>query len=450
MNIIKYISPARDWNEALPVGGGRLGAMVYGGIEEETVQFNEETLWSGYPGQWNNPRAKELLPELRRLILDKKYAEADKLGNEMLGKWAENYLPFGNLRIKFGHGIWAKNYERRLVMDDALAVTEYSFQDVRYKRTVFASYPDGVIVQHMEAEGPGTLDLHITMDSLLRYRIAADDGALVMSGYAPEYCEFFFYNAPGGIRYGEETTTRAMRFQAMAKVDSDGDVEVCHDGIRVRNAKKVTIYISAVTSYPLGACESSIEELSARNRKILQRAMAMPYETLLGRHTDDHGALFSRVSLDLGGPDMAGMDVGKRIQDFDGSDRGLAALMFQYGRYLLIASSRPGTLAANMLGVWNNETQAAWSGYTLDINTEMNYWPAMVTNLAECEKPLFDLIGKVSKTGAETARVNYGARGWVTHSNTDIWGHSGPTLMSPLWGLWTMSGAWMCRHLWER
>jgi len=452
MNIIQYSKPARHWYEALPIGGGRLGAMVHGGMEEETLQFNEDTLWSGWPKEWDNPRARDLLPRVRDLIAARKYPEAGKLAEGMMGKWTEGYMPFGSLRVRFGHGGRGRNYCRRLVMDTATAETEYEFGGTRFWRKAFASYPDGVIVLRMETGRPGAFDLHITMDSPLRCRVSADGGALVLSGYAPDSTKAFFYGALDGVKYGKEDETRAMRFQAMAMAAAEGGgVEVNHDGIRVYDATAVTIYLSAVTSFPHGARDTGAAQLAARNRGILQNAMSLTYEALYKRHVDDHSALFSRVSFDLGGPDMSNKDTDARVTDFDGSDRGLVADMFQYGRYLLIASSRPGTQAANLQGIWNRDTQPPWfSGYTTNINTEMNYWPADVANLSECALPLFDLVERLSKTGAVTAAVNYGARGWAAHHNTDIWGQSGPADMSPLWCAWPMSGAWFCRHLWER
>ncbi|WP_080838177.1 glycoside hydrolase family 95 protein [Cohnella massiliensis] len=464
---LHYFSPAKVWTEALPIGNGRLGAMVFGGVESERLQLNEDTLWSGSPKAGNNPRAREALPEIRRLLAEEKYEEADALcRKEMLGPYAQSYLPLGNLTLHFEHGNVGHPYKRSLDIGEAIARTEYRVGEAEYVREAFASCPDQVLVVRLTAKRPGTLNFTAKLDSPLRSYVRAEGTRLVLRGQAPENADPNYYHSDRSFAYGEPDATDGMRFAGyLAAALDDGDFSADPDGLRVRNASGATLIFSAATSYN-GFDRSPGREgvdPDAKASAWLDAALGKSYEALRSAHIEDYRSLFDRVELRLGAPketdalaDPENLATDKRVERYgDGlADPGLAELIFQYGRYLMIASSRPGTLPANLQGIWNEHTRAPWSSnWTLNINAEMNYWPAETCNLAECHEPLLDLIGNLAANGAETARVNYGARGWAAHHNTDIWCQSAPVGAfghgDPSWAFWPMAGAWLCQHLWE-
>jgi len=456
---LQYDAPARAWTEALPIGNGRLGAMVFGGVETERLQLNEDTLWSGSPKDGNNPRAREVLPEVRRLLAEEKYEQADALCKEMMGPYTQSYLPLGHLTICFEHGNIAwPSYRRSLDLKEAIARTEYRISEAEYTREAFVSFPDQVMVLRLEAKRPGKLNFVAKLDSPLRSFVRAEGDVLVLRGQAPEHTDPNYYHRPDPIRYGDPDTTDAMRFAGYLGVAlDDGSFSADPDGLRVRNATGATLVFSAATSF--GGFDRSPgrdgADPDAKASALLGAALGKPYVELRRRHVEDYRSLFDRVELRLG--DSAApeeMSADKRVQEYGASDPKMAELIFQYGRYLMIASSRPGTLPANLQGIWNEHTRAPWSSnWTLNINAEMNYWPAETCNLAECHEPLFDLIANLARNGAETARVNYGARGWTAHHNTDIWCQTAPVGAyghgDPSWALWPMAGAWLCQHLWE-
>ncbi|WP_274653824.1 glycoside hydrolase family 95 protein [Paenibacillus humicola] len=453
-----YDRPASAWTEALPIGNGRLGAMVFGGVEKERIALNEDTLWSGYPRDWNNPGAKEVLPRVRKLIREGRYAEADRLGKEMMGPYTQSYLPFGDLHVRFDHGSSFRDYKRTLDLENGVTTVEYTIGGVRYKRELFASHPDQVIVLRLEASKPGMLDVHVRLDSPLRHKTAADGGRFVIRGIAPEYAAPNYYGAEKQLVYGDPETTPAIRFEGcVAAHAEDGRVEIDADGVHVYESTGATIVFSAATSF------NGFDRIPGKDGKnagalaaaALERAAAKRYGELREAHAADYRALFGRVGLRLGKPAApADTPTDKRIAEYGASDPALVELLFHYGRYLMIASSRPGTQAANLQGIWNESTQPPWSSnWTLNINAEMNYWPAETCNLAECHEPLLRFIGNLAKTGAVTAQVNYGARGWTAHHNSDIWAQSAPVGEygdgDPIWVLWPMGGVWLAQHLWE-
>ena len=450
-----YRRPAREWVEALPVGNGRLGAMIFGTIGRERLQLNEDTLWSGGPKDWNNPEAREVLPEVRRLIAEGKYVEADQLSKKMMGPYTQSYLPLGDLYLTFEHGDVGRSYRRSLDLGSAVVTVTYRVGNVQYTREVFASYPDQVLVVRLAADRPGALSFTAELDSPLRHRTAAEGGVLKLLGKAPAHVDPNYYDLPDPVRYDEE---EGMTFEAHLQARSaDGRVWVDHDGLHVRGATEVVLLLSAATSFN-GYDKSPAREgrdpgpIAAGH---LRAAGAKSYEELKQTHIADHRSLFDRVELDLG-PSAAPQDIptDERIARLGAKDPHLVTLFFQYGRYLLIASSRPGTQPANLQGIWNDQVRPPWSSnYTLNINTEMNYWPAETTNLAELHEPLFDFIEGLAANGRKTAEVNYGARGWVAHHNADIWRQSAPVgdygHGDPVWALWPMGAAWLCQHLWE-
>ncbi|RAP73577.1 glycosyl hydrolase family 95 catalytic domain-containing protein [Paenibacillus montanisoli] len=450
---LHYSRPARVWTEALPIGNGRLGAMIFGGIENELLQLNEDTLWSG-PGEgWNNPEALAALPEVRRLLAEERYVEADQMCKRMMGAYTQSYMPLGHLQLQFDHGNIARDYRRELRIDEALSTVSYRIGDVAYEREVFASHPDQVIVVRLASSHPGKLGFHAKLSSPLRHRTGQDGEELLMTGMAPEYVAPSYQTVDEPIRYGSEESTKAIRFAGrLAAVVQGGTAEAGHDGLRVTGATSAVLIFSADTDFGHG---KKPPELTAER---IRQALSRPYEELRTRHIQDYRSLFDRVQLQLGADKspVNGEDLttDRRIKQFGARDYGLVKLLFDYGRYLMIAGSRPGTQATNLQGIWNQETRPPWSSnYTININTEMNYWPAETCALAECHEPLLDLIGKLSATGRETARVHYGARGWTAHHNTDIWGHTAPVgdfgQGDAVWALWPMGGPWLAQHLWE-
>ncbi|MGG6309418.1 glycoside hydrolase family 95 protein [Paenibacillus macerans] len=461
---LQYDRPASVWTEALPIGNGRLGAMIYGGVERETISLNEDTLWSGHPRDWNNKAAREVLPEVRKLAREGRYEEADRLGRQMLGPYTESFLPFGDLHLSFEHGGASHAYRRTLDLANAVHRIEYGIGGVTYTREMFASSPDRVIALRLTCSAPGLLDFHARLDSPLRHAAVAEGEAFVLRGTAPERVEPNYVGADRPIRYGDPETSPAMAFEGrLAVAETDGRVSVDGSGIHVLGATEAVLYFSAATSFDRfdrvpGSGRTGMapaEAAAAGAKEDLAGALAGRYAELRERHIDDYRGLFGRVGLHLGeSPAPEEMDTERRIVEFGASDPGLVELLFHYGRYLLIASSRPGTQAANLQGIWNASTRPPWSSnWTLNINAEMNYWPAEVCNLPECHWPLLDMISNLAENGAKTAAVNYGTRGWTAHHNTDIWGQTAPVGDygdgDPAWAFWPMGGVWLTQHLWE-
>lgn len=431
-----YRQPASVWTEALPVGNGRLGAMVFGGAGTETLQLNEDTLWTGGSYDPTNPLAHDALPEVRRLIAAGKFAEAEALANARLmgtPKTQMAYQSVGELILRLSDGGGQPvEYERELDLDSAVATTRFTLDGVGYRREVFASAPDQVVAVRMTADRPFDLsvDLQSAQPGLER---SASGKSLLMTGRNAE-------------RAG---VAGALRFAARARVAAQGGtVRAESAGLRVRGARRVTVLLAMATSY------RRFDDVSGDPERLtldtLDAAAGQAFERLHARSVADHQALFRRVQLDLGQSKGAELPTDLRIHaNPTQDDPGLAGLYFDYGRYLLIASSRKGSQPANLQGIWNDSNKPAWeSKYTVNINTEMNYWPAQVAALPECVDPLIAMVHDLSVTGAKVARTMYGARGWVCHHNTDLWRAAAP-IDGAQWGLWPTGGAWLCTHLWE-
>jgi alpha-L-fucosidase 2 len=451
-----YEAPAAKWVEALPVGNGRLGAMVFGGVERERLQLNEDTLWSGGPRDWDNPRAHELLPEVRRLIAAGEYAAADQLCRGMQGPYNESYQPLGDLRLHVDHAGPPADYRRELDLASAIARVTYRAGGVTYTREAFVSAPHQVLVVRVTADRPGAVSFTASIESPHPFKLLGQGAAgLALSGRAPAHIAPSYDKVENPIVYAED---EGMAFEVRLELRAEGG-EVASDGgsVRVVGADAVTILLSAATSFNGFARSPAREgrEPGPLAQETLEEAPGLSYDELRRAHLADHAALFGRVTLDLGRTPAADLPTDTRIRRFhEADDPALVALLFQYGRYLLIASSRPGTQAANLQGIWNEQLRPAWSSnWTVNINTEMNYWPAEVTNLAECHQPLFDLIADLSVTGSRTAATNYGCGGWVAHHNVDLWRQSAPPgdygRGNPMWAMWAMAGPWLCQHLWE-
>lgn len=450
---LQYDSPAVYWTEALPLGNGRLGAMVFGGVEHERLALNEDTLWSGYPRDNTNPQAKKVLPLVRERIAQGRYEEADLLSREMMGPFTQSYLPLGDLRLVMEHGGVCEAYRRSLDLAQGIAFVDYTMGEVRYTREMFVSHPDQVIVVRLRSSKPGALRFHANLDSPLRYRTEAAGHYFVLHGEAPEQVWPDYYPTDDPVQYGEGGSTRAMRFQGRLLARHEGGKRVVnHDGIHIIGATSATLLFSAATNFePDSRTVSTRISLHEVTQKWLSHADSKTDQRLREDHVKDHSELFDRVSLTLGASVApAELPTDERVATFGASDLGLVELLFHYGRYLMIASSRSGTQPANLQGIWNEHTRAPWSSnYTLNINTEMNYWPAETCNLAECHEPLLDFVALLAEKGRRTAEIHYGAAGWVTHHNSDLWVQTEPVGGDPVWALWPMGGVWLTQHLWE-
>ncbi|HEX3814182.1 MAG TPA: glycoside hydrolase family 95 protein [Mycobacteriales bacterium] len=451
-SVLWYDNPAAEWLEALPIGNGQLGAMVFGGVTRERIGLNLDTLWSGGP-RTAEAGAVELLPELRRLVVEEHdYPAADAVARQMQGPYNESYQPLGDLRLEFDHRTAARAYRRDLDLDRAVSGVRYQVGDTTFTRELFVSAPDRVLVVRLEADRPGSVSFSMRLDSPHPVRTAASGSVLTMTGRAPQHVAPNYHDEERSIVYAADG---GMRFEAQVEVvAAGGRVTARSDSIEVKAADSVTLLLSAATSFSNYRDDpaKSTADLAAICRGI--RAAAASYPELRDRHVADHQELFRRVRLDLGGAsDRRPTDRRIAAVRAGTSDPGLVALYFQYGRYLLISSSRPGSQAANLQGIWNDQVRPPWSSnWTTNINTEMNYWPAEVTNLAECHEPMFDLVEELAVAGQRTARDWYGARGWVVHHNTDVWRSSWPVgggTGDPVWTCWPMAGVWMCQHLWE-
>ena len=458
-----YEKPAAQWIDALPIGNGRLGAMVYGGGEDsaphkEFLQFNEDTLWSGQPRDGNNSEAPKYLPQVRAAVLEQQnYHLADQLCHKMQGLFAESYQPLGNLRLELTHPATPQNYRRQLDLDTAIATTTYEVAGAQFHREAFVSAPGQAIVLRVTASKPHQLNATLTLDSPLQKSVnTLPNNRLQLTGKAAAHI------AGAGHPNSEQPVTlsdapgEGMYFASILQLNTEGGtVTTKATTLTIANATSFTIFITAATGYRgfKFKPDTPLEQVIANAKHQLDIAANKPFNTLRTEHIADHQRLFRRVSLNLGSPNTT-KPTDLRLKDFAASpDPSLLALYFQYGRYLLISSSRPGSQPANLQGIWNYQVTPPWSSnWTANINIQMNYWPAETTNLTECTGPLFDLIEGLSQTGAVTAKENYGLPGWCSHHNIDIWRASNPVgegVGSPTWANWCMSGAWLCAHLYE-
>ncbi len=433
-----YDKPATNWLEALPIGNSHLGAMIYGQTDGETIQLNEETFWSGSPHNNNSPEAKAHLQEVRDSIFAGKEEAAHTIIDKYFfkGPHGMRFLPLGKLELYGGIDFeQTSHFRRELNLEDAVCTTTFKnkLNGVTYTREVFASQADNVIVMRLKADKKGKLDFSLAhWCSGLKNSSHVKDGELVATIQNVEQ-----EGIPGGL-------TAEIR----ALVKSDGQWDNTPDMIVVKGATEATIYITAATNFV------NYQDISGHPSELTQQTIASVsdknYKELFARHLKKYQEQYQRVNLSLGGMDASDLPTDQRLAHFAGSkDWGMVSLMFQYGRYLLISSSQPGGQPANLQGVWNDKLNAPWdSKYTININAEMNYWPALVGNLAETQQPLFSMIRDLSHTGAETAQVMYGCGGWVAHHNTDLWRVAGP-IDGTTWGMFPTGGAWLTTHLWQ-
>ncbi|WP_119080675.1 glycoside hydrolase family 95 protein [Chitinophaga alhagiae] len=432
-----YRQPADNWNEALPIGNGRLGGMIFGHPAEANIQLNEETVWSGGPNNNIKPGMGKNVPVIRQLIFEKKYLEAQQLTNEMMSGKPNNgmaYQPVGNLLVSFpGHENF-QDYTRTLDISKAVASVQYKVGKVGFKREIFSSFPDQVIVMRLTAEKAGQITCQLRMASPMRHQVnTTQSGELVLSGVSGDL----------------EGQAGKVKFSAQVKVKTVGGHSTWTDtSIVIKGADTATIYISIGTNF------RNYKDVSGNEAQVaaqyLAAAWGRPYNRLLNDHIAAYRQYFDRVRLDLGVTNSVKDPTDKRIRDFkNGNDPQLAALCFQFGRYLLISSSQPGGQPPTLQGIWNDRVRPPWdSKYTININTEMNYWPTEVANLSELIAPLTSMVEDLAVTGRQSAREIYGARGWMLHHNTDLWRITGPVDGAGS-AMWQSGGAWLCQPLWQ-
>lgn len=430
-----YSRPATVWTEALPLGNSRLGVMVYGGTDDEELQLNEETMWGGGPYRNDNPKALKALPQIRQLVFERRYREAQAMVAQNF-ETPRNGMPYqtiGSLMLHFPGHESATDYYRDLDIEKAIATTSYRVRGVNYNREIFTSFVDNVIVVRLTADKPKALSFTVSYKSPLEHEVSKSGKRLLLKGKGADH----------------EGVSGVVRMETQTEVKNEGgQVTVSDDEIRVEGADAVILYISAATNFV------NYKDVSGNAHKrataYLNNAHKKPYEQAYKEHIAYYQEQFNRVKLDLGTSEEAKQETHLRVKHFnEGKDISLATLLFQYGRYLLISSSQPGGQPANLQGIWNNSLLAPWDGkYTVNINLEMNYWPAEITNLSETHLPLMQMLKELSESGKETARTMYGCDGWVLHHNTDIWRCTG-MVDKAFWGMWPNGGAWLCQHLWQ-
>jgi alpha-L-fucosidase 2 len=458
---LHYDKPASTWTEALPIGNGRLGAMVFGNVADELIQLNEATLWSGGPVATNiNPGAFAKLAPARAALADGDYAAANKLVRTMQGLYSESFAPLGDLKLHQELGAATTAYHRDLDIATGVATTTFSVDGVRYKREVFASAPGQLIVLRLSADQPRKLSLTVDASSPLRFANATQDGAIVMAGKAPAHVDPTYYKAnKEPVVYEDATGCKGMRFALVVKpLVRDGVVKADGGTIRIDGASEVTLLLSAATSFNgIDRCPDS-DGKDEKALALVPLAKAGDYASLLKAHLADFHRYFDRVALELtpDAPDKSAMTTDARLDAYSKgeSDTALEALYFQFGRYLLMSSSRTPNAPANLQGIWNKEVRPPWSSnFTTNINVQMNYWPVETANLGEMFAPMNDFIANVATTGRETAASFYHLPGWAVHHNSDIWATTNPVgalgTGDPKWANWYLGSAWLSRHLWE-
>lgn len=481
-NVLWYNEPANNWNEALPIGNGFMGAMIFGGVKEEHLQINENTLYSGEPSTvYKGVNIVPTFDKVVEMLRNNKNAEANEfVRKNWLGRLHQDYEPLGDLYITFANGGKISNYRRELDIANAVIKISYTQNGILFKREIFASNPNRAIVIRLSADKPGALNFNANLSSVhpTAKQNIVNNNTINLKGQAPGYVERRtlkeiegwkdeykhpeIYDSLGRkkidkrVLYGDEIRNLGMLFESQLKaISKDGSITTGKDGLTIKGAQEVVLFLVASTSYN-GFNKSPTKEgvdPAKKNDSILKTISKQSFAKIFSVHVNDYQHLFNRVTLDLDNfPEKSLLPTDQRIIQFKTkTDNGLAALLFQYGRYLMISSSRLGGQPANLQGMWNNEVIPPWNcGYTLNINAEMNYWPAEITNLSECVSPFFQMIKEISENGKETAKKMYGKdRGWVAHHNVSIWRETYPNDNNPGPAFWLMSGGWLSSHLWE-
>lgn len=443
--------PAKTWHEATPIGNGRLGAMIYGGITHEKIQTNDDTFWSGIPQDVQNPLAAQYLPEIRKLIFEDKTAEAQKLIDaELLGPYNECYMPLADVILEINDTLHVSDYRRELDLNKGVVTITYVQNGINFKREIFSSYPDQAIAIRLTADKPDAINLSATLTSAVSYKTRVENNQVIINGQAPSHTEPHYQGKHNPV-YDERG---GMRFEGRLIIKRKGGNQTTEENkIVVKGSTSVTLIFVAATSYngfdnnPFtnGKDEKAICFQYVKNIE------SKKFEKLYSDHISDYASLFSRVNIDLGNSPESSLPVNQRIKNYKkGLDPSLTALYFQFGRYLLISSSRPRTQPSNLQGIWNYDLQPAWSAnWTINCNAQINYWAVESANLPECHLPLMDMIREASVDGAKTAKNLYGARGWIAHHNLDLWRTTWPVGGTGLWAIFQVGGAWLCQHIWE-
>ncbi|GMQ01020.1 hypothetical protein CsSME_00047823 [Camellia sinensis var. sinensis] len=478
---VEFSGPAKYWTDAIPIGNGRLGAMVWGGVASETLNLNEDTLWTGIPGNYTDPDVPEALSKVRKLVDNGQYAEATIEGENLLGGLCEVYQLLGDIKLEFDASHAAYNeetYQRELDLDTATAKVKYSVGEVEFTREHFASNPDQVIVTKISGNKSGSVSFVVSLDSQLHHHSYVNGkNLIIMEGSCPG-------KRIPPKKVNENDNPKGIQFSAVLELQISNGVGTIHvlddRKLKVEGSDWAVLLLVASSSFdgPFTKPIDSKKDPTSESLATLKAIRNLSYSDLSARHLDDYQNLFHRVSLQLSkssknvgedesiemkkllscatdvcleGSDNKTVSTAERVKSFQADeDPSLVELLFQFGRYLLISCSRPGTQVANLQGIWNKDIEPAWEcAPHLNINLEMNYWPSLPCNLHECQEPLFDHISFLSINGTKTAQVNYEASGWVVHHVSDIWAKSSPLQGMTVWALWPMGGAWLCTHLWE-
>ncbi|TXG64186.1 hypothetical protein EZV62_011180 [Acer yangbiense] len=477
---VTFGGPSKHWTDAIPIGNGRLGAMVWGGVASESLNLNEDTLWTGIPGNYTDPKAPEALSVVRKLVDSGKYVEATEESVKLTGNSSDVYQLLGDIKLEFddSHLKYAeKTYRRVLDLDTATVKVSYSVGDVEFTREHFASNPDQVIVTKISGSKPGSLSFTVSLDSKLHHHSQVNGiNQILMQGSCPGHRirpKFTENDNPKGIQF---STVLDLQIS-----DSGGTIHALDNKmLKVEGCDWAVLLLVASTSFdgPFTKPSDSKKDPTSESLSTLKSIKKLSYSDLYARHLDDYQNLFHRVSLQLSkssksmyrdghverghnaspvfdthlkGSEDDTVSTAERVKSFKtDEDPALVELLFQFGRYLLISCSRPGTQAANLQGIWNKDIEPPWDcAPHLNINLQMNYWPSLPCNLQECQEPLFDYTSSLSVNGTKTAKVNYEASGWVVHQITDLWAKTSPDLGQAVWAIWPMGGAWLCTHLWE-
>jgi len=449
--------PATMFEEAYPLGNGRIGAMVYGGVTTDRIMLNEESLWAGGPVDPHmNPEAHLHLQEVRDALFEEDYPLADQLVRQLQGSYSQSYAPLGDLYFEFEQADTIITYNRELDLRNGISNITYYTGETTITRESFVSYQDQVLAIRLSSSDRNKLSFKINAGSQLPHSIKTGTNEIIMDGLAPSHAEPNYRgNIPDALKYSYENS---MRFRMTARIiETDGILQNKDSLLSLSEASYAVILVSIASSFNGFDKNPGTEGLNEKNlcREYLKQASQAGYKELRERHVDDFSGIFNRLSIDLG-PGNKNKTTRERLRDFgDGSDdNDLVALYFQYGRYLLMSSSRPGGIPANLQGIWNEHLRPPWSSnYTTNINAEMNYWPAEVCNLSEMHMPLLDFIGRLAQTGKITAKTFYDCQGWCCHHNTDIWAMTNPVgdfgRGHPVWANWNMGAVWLTSHLWE-
>ena len=449
--ILYMDQPAASWYEATPIGNGRLGGMVYGGVTKDTIRTNDDTFWSGEPRDLQRPGAYKCLPEIRKLLLEEKNLEAQELiDKHMLGPWNQNYMPLADILLEWPGDGNLSGYRRELDLNRGVVTITYTQNGVNYKRELFASYPDQALVMNISADKENAVEFIAGLGSQINNQTKVEGDQIVINGQAPWHTDPNYT----GVHPPVYKEGKGMRFEGRLLVKQEGGtISAQDDKLHVKDAASATITFVAATSFNGFDKDPAVNgrDEKAICKKYLSSLETKKYPDLYKAHLADYSSLFGRVSIDLGESPESNLPINQRIKNYKPSmDPALTALYFQFGRYLLISASRPGSQPANLQGIWNQDMQPAWSAnWTINCNAEINYWPAEITNLSECHFPMFDMIRETSVDGARTAKNLYNSRGWIAHHNLDIWRTTWMVGGTGLYSLFQVGGAWLCQHIWE-